>query len=101
MREAGDGLKTEGITAEQLEALKDLRAALALDDNTFIRIVEAAGADTLLAKSRLWARLRAGLDELDARDKYVAALNRLGVLAEEQKGLESVVEGYRDTLRNL
>lgn len=94
LEEANARLKKGKITEEQLWGLNSLYILLDLHKDDFCKIVDTVGLEILLKKQPHYDRLDKAEQELAAKEKYVAAKNRLAELESEKEQLENIVNGY-------
>ena len=92
LEEAQGLLKKEKITTQdQLWGVNALYLLLDLPKETFCKIIDAVGLDTLLNKRSRYDRLLRAEDELFLRERYVRACEKLKALDIERETLKEEI----------
>ncbi|MDR0936163.1 MAG: hypothetical protein LBM98_05710 [Oscillospiraceae bacterium] len=98
--EANDRLKTP-ILEEELWQLNPAYLLLDLDKDDFCKIVNAVGKDKFIGKQSWFERLFKAEEELKAKERYIAAQQKLLDLKTEERQLKEYVEHYQKEQRKL
>ncbi len=101
LEEANERLKTVQLTEEQLWQINNLYCLLDLDKDDFCKIVDAVGFDKLAAKQEHYKWLAEAECDLKAKERYLKAKTRLKELDVEKQQLIEIVDGYKQTQRQL
>lgn len=94
LKEMQERLKDDSITEEQLWAVTPIYCLLDFHKDDFCKLVKAIGLKKWLDKADRWKRLDRAEQELTAKEKYLAAKDRLAELEMEKANLENIVNGY-------
>ena len=100
LEEANKRLKSP-ITDDELWQLNPAYIMLDLDKDDFCKIVNTVGKDKIIGKQSWYERLIHAEEELKAKEKYLAAQQRLLELKEEEQNLKLTVEAYQTAQRIL
>lgn len=101
LEEFRNHMDDENLTTEDMDAVTSAYILLGFDKDDFCKIIKTLGLDKWKKSQAKFEYALKAVDELRAKEKYIAAKNRLEENREESNRLQQQIEAYERDMKGI